>query len=417
LKETPQINDNPTVTLPPFNRQVCFENISFSYPGSQGKLALDQVDFSIPSGNAVAFIGRSGSGKSTVLNLLMRSYDPNQGRILIDGRDIQQVSLASLRAQMGVVFQDTFLFNLSLRENIRMGRLEASDSEVEAAAQAAGIHTTILTLPGGYDTLAGEGGKMLSGGQRQRIALARAILRRPAFLLLDESTSGLDLETETHIYETLKKLRGTCTILAVTHRLAPVADMDQIVVMDQGRVCEQGTHTGLMRRMGLYYDLFTRQGGFTITPDGLYAEVTPERLRAIPLFKKLDEAPRQLLASQFISERCEAGHTVMEEGQPGDKFYIIVRGKVAVTIQGPNGKPTLLQTGQDGDYIGELALLEGGRRTATVRTLLPSLFLTLERKHFLNMLESHPAVRAAIEQEARSRRQRLAAAQAAEEER
>jgi ATP-binding cassette subfamily B protein len=414
LQETPQVNDSPTVTLPVFSRELCFENIRFSYPGSQGRLALDQVDFSIPRGSAVAFIGRSGSGKSTVLNLLMRTYDPDQGRILIDGRDTRQVSLASLRSQMGVVFQETFLFNLSLRENIRMGRLEASDAEVESAAQAAGIHATILALPAGYDTPAGEGGKMLSGGQRQRIALARAILRRPNFLLLDESTSGLDLETETHIYETLKQLRGSCTILAVTHRLAPVADMDQIVVMEQGRVCEQGTHAGLMRQMGLYHDLFTRQSGFTITPDGLYAEVTPERLRSIPLFEKLDEASRQLLATQFVSERCEAGHTVMQEGQPGDKFYIIVRGKVSITIQGPDGKPTLLQTWQDGDYIGELALLEGGVRTATVRTLLPSLFLTLERKHFLNMLESHPDVRATIEQEARLRRQRLADAHAVE---
>ena len=163
LKETPQVNDHPAVSLPSFNQQVCFENISFSYPGSQGMPALDRVDFSIPSGNAVAFIGRSGSGKSTVLNLLMRSYDPDQGRILIDGQDTRQVSLASLRAQMGVVFQDTFLFNLSLRENIRMGRLEASDAEVETAAQAAGIHETILALPGGYDTPAGEGGQNAFG--------------------------------------------------------------------------------------------------------------------------------------------------------------------------------------------------------------------------------------------------------------
>jgi ATP-binding cassette subfamily B protein len=412
LNEKPQVNDNPTVTLPRFTGQVCFEQVSFSYAGPQGKPALEQVDFSIPYGTSAAFIGRSGSGKSTVLNLLMRSHDPNQGRILIDGHNIQQVSLASLRSQMGVVFQDTFLFNLSLRENIRMGRTDATDAEVEVAAQAAGVHETILGLPGGYDTPAGEQGKMLSGGQRQRIALARAILRRPALLLLDESTSGLDLETETHIYETLKKLRGTCTILAVTHRLAPVADMDQIVVLDQGRVCEQGTHAGLMGRMGLYYGLFTRQSGFTISPDGLYAEVTPQRLKSIPLFEKLEQPALELLASQFVSERCDSGHTVMQAGDLGDKFYIIVRGKVAVTTLGQDKQPAFLNSWQDGDYFGEIALLEGGRRTATVTTTLPSLFLTLERKHFMNMLASHPAVRAAIEQEARSRRSRLDAVQA-----
>ncbi len=411
LNEDLQIIDNPTRNLPRFARQIRFEQVSFSYAGLEGKPALDRIDFSIPAGNAVAFIGRSGSGKSTLLNLLMRFYDPSQGRILIDDQDIHNVSLASLRSQMAVVFQETFLFNLSLRENIRMGKLDASDTEVEAAAQAAGVHETILRLPGGYDTLAGEQGRLLSGGQRQRIALARAILRRPALLLLDESTAELDPETETHIYETLKKLRGTCTILSVTHRLAPVADMDQIVVLDVGRVCEQGTHAGLMSRQGLYYNMYTQQSGFTISSDGLYAEVTPKRLASIPLFDKLDQAALELLASNFVTERYEAGQTVIEEGQVGDKFYIIVRGEVAVTVMGPDLQPAPLRNWQEGDYFGELALLEGGRRTATVRTILPSLFLSLERKHFLNMLASHPAVRTAIEQEARSRRTGLDAMQ------
>ena len=314
---------------------------------------------------------------------------------------------------MAVVFQDTFLFNLSLRENIRMGRPEASDAEVEAAAQAAEVHETILHLPGGYDSLAGEQGRLLSGGQRQRIALARAILRRPALLLLDESTSGLDPETETLIYATLKKLRGTCTILSFTHRLAPVVDMDQIVVLDQGRVHEQGTHAGLMSRQGLYYSMYTLQSGFTISADGLYADVTPRRLGNIPLFGKLDQPSLELLASNFVTERYEAGQTVIEQGQLADKFYIIVRGEVTVTVLGPGGQPALLRNWQDGDYFGELALLEGGRRSATVRTILPTLLLSLERKHFLNMLASHPDVRAAIEQEARNRRSGLDAVQSA----
>ena len=403
LNEKIQIMDNPDVSLPRFTKQLCFEQVTFSYAGVDGKPNLKQVNFCIPCGQSVAIIGRSGSGKSTVLNLLMRFYDPQNGRVLMDGKDIQQVSLASLRSQMGVVFQDTYLFNISLRENIRLGKIGASDAEVEEAARAAGLHDTIMSLPAGYDTLAGEQGKELSGGQRQRIALARAIIRRPAILLLDEATSALDPETESRIYETLQTLKHTCTILSVTHRLAPIADSDQIVVMDQGQVVEVGTHEALMNACGLYYQLFTQQNGFTISPDGLYAEVTPARLRSIPLFAQLDDASLEQLATQFVTERYDAGQTVIREGEFGDKFYIIVRGKISVTVSGPDKQPVQVATMQDGDYFGEIALLEGGPRMATVRTILPGLCLVLERKHFLNMLASNPAVRATIEQTARDR--------------
>jgi ATP-binding cassette, subfamily B, bacterial len=407
LNEQVQVTDNPHVPLPHFSKQINFDRVTFSYAGPDGRPNLNQVDFSIPSGNSVAFVGRSGSGKSTLLNLLMRFYDPQQGCVRVDGQDIQAVSLASLRSQMGVVFQDTFLFNTSLRENIRMGKLGATDAEVEEAAQAVGIHATIMSLPAGYDTLAGEQGKLLSGGQRQRIALARAVLRRPSILLLDEATSALDPENEALIYETLKKLRRTCTILSVTHRLAPVADMDQIVVMEQGQVAEMGTHSDLMSQHGLYYHLFTQQGGFTVSSDGQYAEVTPARLRSLPLFEQLDDAILEKFTTQFITERCGADHTVITENEVGEKFYIIVRGKVSVTVSGPGQQPVQMNNLQDGDYFGEIALLEESRRTATVRTLLPCLFLTLERKHFLNMVASYPQVRAAVEQVARQRRLNL----------
>jgi ATP-binding cassette, subfamily B, bacterial len=275
---------------------------------------------------------------------------------------------------------------------------------VEEAARAVGIHATIMSLPARYDTLAGEQGKVLSGGQRQRIALARAVLRRPAILLLDEATSALDPENEALIYDTLKKLRRTCTILSVTHRLAPVADMDQIVVMDQGQVAEMGAHSDLMDRRGLYYHLFTQQGGFTVSTDGQYAEVTPARLRSLPLFEQLDDAILEKFTAQFVTERCGAEHTVIQENEVGEKFYIIVRGKVSVTVSGPDQQPMQMNVLQDGDYFGEIALLEESRRTATVRTLLPCLFLTLDRKHFLNMVASFPQVRAAVEQVARQRR-------------
>jgi ATP-binding cassette, subfamily B, bacterial len=410
LDEKILVSDTPDITLPRFSKDIIFDQVTFSYAKNTEKLEpdvkpnLDHVHFTIPCGKSVAFIGRSGSGKSTALNLLMRSYDPQSGRILVDNQNIQNVSLASLRAQMGVVFQDTFLFNISLRENIRLGKMGASDAEIEEAARAAGVHDTIMKLPAGYNTLAGEQGKGLSGGQRQRIALARAIIRHPAILLLDEATSALDPETETQIYETLKELKRSCTIISVTHRLAPVADMDQIVVMDQGQVVEVGTHADLLRLGGLYYHLSTQQGGFTISPDGQTAEVTPSRLRGIPLFEALDDATLAQIATQFVTEWVDAGHTVIQEGEIGDKFYLIVRGKSSVTVTGPEGQPVSMRNLQDGDYFGEIALLEGGgRRTASVRTIIPSLFLTLKNKHFSNMVANYPAIRTAVEQAARNR--------------
>ncbi len=403
MNEKILVKDNPDVPLARFTKFIYFKDVSFSYAGEGGKPILDRVTLYVPSRKSVAIIGRSGSGKSTILNLLMRFYDPQSGHILVDSQNIQQVSLASLRSQMGVVFQDTFLFNISLRENIRLGKIGATDEEVEAAARDAGVHDTIIGLPAGYDTLAGEQGKGLSGGQRQRIALARAIIRRPAILLLDEATSALDPETEMLIYETLGALKHSCTILSVTHRLAPVVDSDLIVVMDQGKVVESGTHEALINEGGLYYQLFTQQNGFTISPDGLYAEVTPDRLRSIPLFAQLDSASLALFASQFISERFEAGQMVIREGEPGDKFYVIVRGKLSVAVTGSDQVPVQLATLQDGDYFGEIALLEGSPRTANVRAVLSSLCISLDRKLFLNMLAGNPAVRLAIESTTRDR--------------
>jgi ATP-binding cassette subfamily B protein len=403
LNEKNPMKDTPGVLLRRFSKDINFAQVTFSYAGPAAKPNLDNVSFSIPHGQSVAVIGRSGSGKSTVLNLLMRFYDPNEGNILVDGQDIQSVSLASLRAQMGTVFQDTFLFNISLRENIRLGKIGATDAEVEEAARAAGIHEAIMSMPAGYDTLAGEQGKGLSGGQRQRIALARALVRHPEILLLDEATSALDPETEMHIYDTLKRLRKTCTIISVTHRLAPVAYMDQIVVLDQGLVAEIGTHEDLKNRQGLYYKLLNQQNGFNVSGDGTYAEVTPARLRDIPLFAGLDDASLEKFASQFITERFDAWQTVVREGDIGDKFYIVVRGKLLVLITAPDHQTVKLDRMQDGDYFGEIALLQGGIRSATVSTLVPSICLSLERKHFMNMLAANPAMRAAIEETAAER--------------
>lgn len=407
LDERPTIVEaSQPVELLPLAHDLTFDRVMFSYAGPGGKPILHGISFSIPAKQSIAFVGLGGSGKSTVLNLVMRFYDPNEGRVQMDGRDLRLVSQASLHAQMGVVLQDTFLFNTTVRENIRLSKPEATDAEVEAAAREAEIHEPILALPQGYDTIVGARGSNLSGGQRQRVALARALLRNPAILLLDEATSALDPATEAAINATLKKLaaRRDRTILSVTHRLAPVADMDQIVVLDQGKVAEQGSHQELLQRQGLYWYLWRQQSGFLVSPDGQYAEVTPARLRSIPLFEKLDNATLEKFTAQFVTVWYDAGRTVIQEGEWGDRFYIIVRGKVSVTTLGPDQQPVQIRYWQDGDYFGEIALLEGGLRTATVRTILPSLFLTLERQHFSNMVASFPDVREAVEQAARIRR-------------
>ena len=259
LDEPIRVSDRPNaVECPRIEREIGFQGVRFSYGGEGAQ--IDGLDLAIPAGTRVAIVGPSGAGKSTLLSLLLRFHDPQRGRVTIDGVDIASVTRDSLRAQMAVVFQDNVLFHTSLRENIRLGALEASDAEVEAAAKKAEIHKFIMSLPAGYDTIVGERGETLSGGQRQRIAIPRALLRDPAILLLDEATSALDQTTEAAINRTLKKIGRGRSLLFVTHRLTSVADMDEIIVMEAGRVVQRGDHATLMRkRSGLYRKLWNDQ--------------------------------------------------------------------------------------------------------------------------------------------------------------
>src|SRR5438046_581452 len=243
--------------LPRLAKEIRFEDVSFSYNGEQRQ--LDHISFTILAGETVAFVGPSGAGKSTILSLLARFYDVTTGAVTIDGHDLRRVTQESLRAQIGLVFQDTFLFNATIRDNIRMGKLDAADAQIEAAARAAEIHDLIMSLPRGYDTPTGELGAWLSGGQRQRIAIARAILRDPAILILDEATSALDPATETAIIATLKRIARHRTVVAVTHRLAAIHHADRIFVVDSGCVVEDGRHHELLHRGGLYHELWWKQ--------------------------------------------------------------------------------------------------------------------------------------------------------------
>ena len=324
----------------------------------------------------------------------------------MDGRDLREVTQASVRAQMGAVFQETVLFNATIRENIRIGRPRASDEEVEAAARAAEIHDFIASLPAGYDTDAGERGSRLSGGQRQRVALARAFLRDPAVLILDEATSALDSATESAIQETLRRLQRGRTSVSVTHRLAQAAGADLIFVLDRGRVVDAGSHEELLGRGGLYQQLWSRQSGFLVSEDGRKAQVRAARLGAVALFAGLDDQTLAAIAARFESERTPAGRLVFDEGDPGEKFYLLVRGRVEVLRRdgGPLGRVAVLE---DGDCFGEVALIEEVPRTAAVRTLDPCVFLTLGRTQFENVLGAVPGLRAVFERESAERVQRM----------
>lgn len=311
LQEAPDSVDQPdAVALPLLQQAITVRNLSFSYTGEEHNLYA--IDLVIPAGANVAFVGPSGSGKSTLLGLLMRAYEATEGSIHFDGIDLRQSLRRSLQQQMSVVFQETYLFDTTIRENIRMAKAAATDAEVEKAAKLAEIHDLIMTLPQQYDTPVGEAGGWLSGGQRQRIAIARAIIRNPTLLLLDEATSALDPGTEAAVNATLQRLSQARTVIAVTHRLASVVDADCIFVLQAGRLVQAGNHHELLQQEGLYAQLWQKQNSFEISADGRQATVQAAYLRHVTLFADLDLATLATLARRFSPEYVTEGQTVME---------------------------------------------------------------------------------------------------------
>jgi ATP-binding cassette subfamily B protein len=254
---------------------VRFEDVHFAYEHDERSL-LRGIDLDVRAGEMIAIVGPSGSGKTTLLSLLMRFEEPTQGVIRLDGTDLRELHQAGLRAKIGVVLQEPLLFNDTVRNNIAYGRRDAALEEIVAAARAANAHEFIIRLPEGYDTMLGEGGGRLSVGERQRITIARALVKDPPLILLDEATCSLDAESEATVQEALERLMAGRTTFVVAHRLATVVNADRILVLKDGRIVESGTHPELMRREGYYQSLVRRQTHRLLVNDGEFAvEVTP----------------------------------------------------------------------------------------------------------------------------------------------
>ena len=262
LDEPSQLNDAPNaIEMPPIQGEVQFQNVSFGYTLNQR--VLNDVNLLAKPGQTIALVGATGAGKSTIINLILRFYDVTNGSVMIDGIDVRTVTQASLRRQIGIVLQDTILFSGTVAENIAFGKPEATQAEIEAAAQIANVHELITTLPQGYSTYLGERGAMLSQGQRQLISIARAVLIQPRILILDEATSSIDTRTEALVQDAIARLLQNRTSFVIAHRLSTVTQADQVLVVQGGQIVEHGTHTELLAQQGIYANLYALQLGST----------------------------------------------------------------------------------------------------------------------------------------------------------
>jgi ABC-type multidrug transport system fused ATPase/permease subunit/CRP-like cAMP-binding protein len=400
LAAEPEIADPPGAPAAPLLGQaITLEHVQFAY--TIERPTLDDISVVIPAGSRVAFVGPTGAGKSSVLQLIMRFYDPDDGAVRVDGTDLRDVTVASWRAQLGVVFQDTFLFDSTIRENIEIARPGASAAEVEAAARSAELHEFIAQLPRGYDTLVGERGGRLSGGQRQRLAIARAVLRNPRVLVLDEATSALDPRTERLIAATLERAGAGRTTIAVTHRLASVTDYDRIFVVDAGRVVEQGTHAELLAAGALYTQLWTEQvGGVRPAEPPFDAAVALARLA---IFAGLDASTLSTIAGRLRPGLLEAGEQVEE----GNGVLLLRSGRARVLAPGVDGRLAPVAELGPGDAFGLSALLGpdaarlSGPMSPTPATVLeatePVATLTLDDEAIAALAGALPSVAAALD--------------------
>jgi ABC-type multidrug transport system fused ATPase/permease subunit len=351
LDAVPEVEEGQDLPdLLPIHSDITLRHVSFSY--STDRRTIDDMDVRISAGEKVAFVGPTGAGKSSVLQLLMRFYDPDEGGISFDGVDARRVTLTSLRNQMGVVFQETFLFNATIRENIALGKPGSTDAEVEAAAQLAELDEFVSELPRGYETLVGERGGRLSGGQRQRLSIARALLRDPSILLLDEATSALDPRTERLISDTLDRVAEGRTTIAVTHRLTSITSFDRICVIVGGRLVEQGRHRELVEQGGVYAELWAEQMGGVPAAEAPFDAVAA--LQRISILASLEPEALLSVASRLRAVDLRAGE-VLREG--GGQLVIIRRGRAVVTARDLSGQTIRTTELGIGDAFGVASLL------------------------------------------------------------
>lgn len=319
---------------------------------------------------------------------------------------MQDISRGSIRDQLGVVFQENFLFRGTIIENIRISKPEATKKEIIKAAEQAEIHSYIMSLPDGYDTLVMDDGSNFSGGQRQRLAIARAILRNPPMLLLDEATSALDPISEASINETFNELAPNRTVITVTHRLASIVEADCIFVFDKGELVDSGTHQHMLSTDGYYKQLWDKQHGISVSENGQEADIDEERLAKLPFFEGVDRSILQEIRSLFNTETFAPGQSIIQEGEQGEKFYFIARGRVEVSRRDANtdtGVHRLAVLG-DGDYFGEIALMNNVPRTADVTAITACTFLTLQRKGLHYVLSKHPELDERVRQTLKDRK-------------
>lgn len=379
---------------------ITFQDVSFGYHPDH--YVLKNANFEIKKNQFVAFVGASGSGKSTILSLLAGFYEPSKGKILIDENDFNYVSKDSMRQLMSFVFQDPSLFNMTIKENILLGKLDASQKEVEEAAKAAEIHQTILEIHQGYDAPIGERGGHLSGGQKQRLSIARAMIAKPEILVLDEVTSALDPATEYAVNCTIDALSKKCTTISVTHRLDSIAKANCIFVLNNGEIIERGTHQELLELNGYYKSLWDKQHGFIIDLERDEVTITVERLKRIPLFQDLPLNVIEEILPLLKSVAYKKDQVIISEGDIGDMFYIIARGRVEIFRMENNVEDQIAML-EDGDYFGEIALEKKIPRTASAKALVPTLLLILYHADFALILDKNPQLREKIDKTILSR--------------
>lgn len=351
----------------PFTDAIEYSDVSLA---RDGRTVLEGINLRIPRGAFVGIVGPSGAGKSTLVSLLLRFEDPTGGAVLVDGVDLRSIQQRSWRAQLGVVFQENFLFDSSVSENIRLGFPHATDELVEEAARAAEIHEAILRLPRGYESPMGDRGRRFSGGERQRIALARALVRDPAILILDEAGSALDPDTDVSIAETLKRLARQHTVISVTHRLDSIASADLIVVMRRGRIVETGKHEELLAAGGVYAMMRARRHKATIDVRDAMRMASPERLQRIASLSGMAPASLRELSSRFKAAVFGERESIVTAGADAERFYLLVRGTAI-----RNG-----ETLEDGDWFGEEALAGDEVYTSSVAAITECTCLVLDRE-------------------------------------